>query len=268
MKKTILISIFTIIFLSTFYVSNIFAFGWNDFLNWLYHCNITFLSPVYGDTYIYNDGLSTSFTVYDEFGDDYTFHINQNPTDSKITYFPLNIRLPFYYSKDLSIGFSNIQRYFNTNIFRETGITQESSFIANGRGLYINIRISNKLWFNAVIGMIYYEIDAIADVLKPSWPGDPGLYWEGYFYKPGTPLRVIGKSNDLFSYSIGLKYHLLPAVYLELSYYYFPGATIQEMDYILKGPQDLKIIISQNKLPKPITIKESFVITFGVGFGL
>lgn len=268
MKKKIIYTLLISFFLLTFYSSQAFAFSWDSFLEWLYHCNITFLKPIYGDTYIYNDALSTSFTVYDAFGDDYTFYINQNSTNSKISYYPLNIRLPLLYGKNLSIGFSNIQRHFNTNIFSETGIDKESSFIANGGGLYINIRTTDRLWLNLVLGMVYYEIDAVADVVKPSWYGDPGLYWNGEFYEPGTPLRVKGKTNDLFSYSFGLKYYLTSAIYLELTYYYFPGGTIQNMAYILEGPPDLKINVSSDKVPKPITIKESSVITFGLGFGL
>ncbi|MCX7720651.1 MAG: hypothetical protein N2Z64_05140 [Dictyoglomus thermophilum] len=221
-----------------------------------------------GETFIYNNSLNTSFTIYDAFGDDYTFYINQNPTNSKITYFPINIRLPFYYSDNLSIGLSNIQRHFNTNIFYETGIDKESYFLANGGGIYINIRTTNRLWLNLVLGMVYYEIDAIADELNASWYGDPGLYWNGEFYEPGTPLKVKGKTDSLFSFSIGFKYHLTPGFYLEFTYYYFPGATIENMEYILEGPSDLKINVSADKLPKPITIIESSIITFGLGFGL
>ncbi|MEN2983663.1 MAG: hypothetical protein ABDH25_01385 [Dictyoglomaceae bacterium] len=268
MKKFFLILTFSLVFLSTFYLSHALAFSWYSFWDWLCHCNLTFVRPIYGDTYIYNESLSTSFTVYDAFGDDYTFYINQNPTASKISYFSLNIRFPFYYSKNLSIGFSNIQRHFNTNIFSETGITEYSTFIANGGGLYINLMTLKGLWLNVVLGMVYYEIDAIADVVKPSWYGDPGLYWGGTFYEPGTPLRVKGRSNDFFSYSLGFKYHLTPALYLEFTYYYFPGGTIEEMDYIIEGPPDLKINVSSYKLPKPITIKESSIFTFGLGFGL
>ncbi|MCX7845322.1 MAG: hypothetical protein N2312_01780 [Dictyoglomaceae bacterium] len=268
MKRVFILITFILIFLSSFCLSNTLAFSWDSFRNWLYHWNITFVKILYGDTYIYNESLSTSFTVYDAFGDDYTFYIKQNPTASKISYFSLNIRFPFYYSKNLSIGFSNIQRHFNTNIFSETGITEYSTFVANGGGLYINLMTLKGLWLNVVLGMVYYEIDAIADVVRPSWYGDPGLYWGGNFYEPGTPLRVKGRSNDFFSYSLGFKYHLTSATYLEFTYYYFPGGIIQKMDYIIEGPSDLKINVAPNKLPKPISIKESSIITFGLGFGL
>ncbi|ACK41628.1 MULTISPECIES: hypothetical protein [Dictyoglomus] len=267
LKKTTIV-IIAVFLLFSLYSSKSFGFDWDSFLEGLYRCNITFQRPIYGDTYLYNDPLSTSFTVIDVFGDDYTFYINQNANSSKISYLSLNIRIPFFYTDSLSIGFSNSQRYFYTNIFNETGFSTDSILMANGGGLYLNLKATNQLCIFTVLGAVYYEIDSVADTLKPSWYGDPGLYWNGYFYEPGTPLKVKGQTDYMFFFSVGIKYYLLSGLYLELCYSNFPGATIKNMSYILEGPTDLKINVSSDKMPKPITIKESSIITFGIGLGL
>ncbi|MCX7720878.1 MAG: hypothetical protein N2Z64_06280 [Dictyoglomus thermophilum] len=270
-KKTLL-TIFTIVILSSFYSSKAFGFDWDSFLENLYHWNLTLQRNIYGDTYIYNDSLNTSFTVIDEYGDDYTFHINQNANHTKTSYLPLTLRIPLFYNDNLSIGLSSSQRYFYTKIFEETGsITHDYDYdnlMGVAVGVYLSVKVLPRLWIFTTLGGAYYYLNTTADTLKPSWYEDPGLYWDGYFYKPGTPLKVRGETDYKFFFSIGMKYYIYSGIFLELNYYYLPGATINNMSYILEGPVDLKINVSPEKLPKPITIEESHVFTLGIGIGL
>jgi len=66
LKKTTIV-IIAVFLLFSLYSSKSFGFDWDSFLEGLYRCNITFQRPIYGDTYLYNDPLSTSFTVIDVF---------------------------------------------------------------------------------------------------------------------------------------------------------------------------------------------------------
>jgi len=225
------------------------------------------LYPVLGSPYVQNESLSTYFTVYDAYGDDYTFYVNQNSTNGSLKQIPINIRIPLLYSDDFSIGFGNIQRYFESNIFGETGFPSENIFIGNGGGIYLTVG-ENPFWLTGVLGIIYYEINSKVDEIRPSFYGDPGLYWNGNFYSPGTPLIVTGRTGPRFCAGLGCKYYLFNGLFLEANCYYFPGGVIEDMKYILQGPQDLEIVVDPSQKPKPITIKESFSLNFGVGIGL
>ena len=128
-KRFCLILIF---FLAFVFRSNIYAFS---FTNWLWHWNISFLYPVLGSPYVQNESLSTYFTVYDAYGDDYTFYVNQNSTNGSLKQIPINIRIPLLYSDDFSIGFGNIQRYFESNIFSslKTKVAYTTKLITRGK---------------------------------------------------------------------------------------------------------------------------------------
>jgi hypothetical protein len=219
MKKLSLLIVFFFLNISLFAVT---------FSEWLSHCNFAWGFPFpLGSEKVGSQSFDMSLT--DGYGDTYYFHCNPGEGNSALKMLGLefSLGLPVYYYKE----------YFSTGVQGEfilNGIFNTSSTMYFYGGLYAEGKYK-RFALRGSIGFSAVHVESELARLKAAWRGDPGYYaGGGKWVDPGEALTASATEYLGLSSRIGLKYYpfvykttrKVVGFYIELSYFYAPGKTI------------------------------------------
>jgi hypothetical protein len=207
---------------------------------------------------------SFDLSLTDGYGDTYYFHCNPGEGEGflKMLGMEFSLGLPaYYYKESFSTG---IQGALIANSLFNTSSTMYFYGGLYAEGKYKQFALRGSVGFSAVY------VEAELAKLKAAWSGDPGYYAGGRFTKPGEALTASATEYLGFSLQVGLKYYplmakttgFLRAVYIELSYFYAPGKTINAYELDL-GKTDIDV--SWPLPPFEVKAAHNIGLLFGIG---